>query len=64
VRAYLEDCGIRGTTREETIDFGESPTLAEVLEKIDAVESALLADDTAEWKATVESVREMFEPAD
>ncbi len=64
VQAYVEDCGIRGTTREETIDFGETPTLAEVLEKIDAVESALLADDTAEWEATVESVREMFEPAD
>ena len=64
VRAYLDDCGIRGTTREETIDFGESPTLAEVLAKIDAVEAALLADDTAEWQATVESVREMFKPAD
>jgi len=64
VRAYLEDCGIRGTTREGTIDFGETPTLAEVLEKIDAVEAALLKGDTAEWEATVAYVGEMFEAAD
>ena len=47
-------------TEEDTIDLGESPTLADALARIDAVEDRLLAADKTGWVDTVESFRDAF----
>jgi hypothetical protein len=47
-------------TEEETIDLGESPTLAAALAQIDTVEERLLEADKTGWTDTVESFRDAF----
>lgn len=54
--------GYLGTTEEEHIDFGESPTLAEVLTRIDAVEEQLIVNDKLAWESLVEWAKDEFGP--
>jgi hypothetical protein len=49
-----------GTIEEEHIDFGESPTLAEVLAGIDAVEERLIVNDKLAWESLVEWAKDEF----
>lgn len=51
-----------GTIEEEYVDFGKSPTLAEVLARIDAVEERLIANDKLAWESLVEWAKEEFGP--
>jgi hypothetical protein len=51
-----------GTIEVEHFDLGESPTLAEVLARIDDVEERLIANDKLAWESLVEWAKEEFGP--
>ena len=55
-------CQELGCTEEEHVDFGEDPTLADVLARIDAVEERLLVNDKLAWESFIEWAKEEFGP--